>query len=95
MLMWSSPLAKQLNVIGSFLRVDIFLEAVSNRAGSGEYISIQKNDNFYLILTVKNHKQNHKKIIKWKSKKKWQINNNKWYENNNRSFIINLEIKLN
>lgn len=34
--MWSSPLAKQLNEIESFRRVDTFLEAVSNRAGSAK-----------------------------------------------------------
>lgn len=33
-LMWSSPLAKQLNAIGSLRRDDILRDAVSNRAGS-------------------------------------------------------------
>lgn len=34
MLMWSSPLAKQLNAIGSLRRDDTLREAVSKRAGS-------------------------------------------------------------
>lgn len=34
MLIWSSPLAKHDNKIGSRRRVEIFLDAVSNRAGS-------------------------------------------------------------
>lgn len=43
--MWSSPLAKHDNRIGSRRRVEIFLDAVSNRAGSATTGEREKKTN--------------------------------------------------
>lgn len=44
MLIWSSPLAKHDNKIGSRRRVETFLDAVSNRAGSVTIIAEEESN---------------------------------------------------